>query len=209
MKNLQKAGLKIKLSKCQFFKSHLHYLGHRIWANGLEPLSEKLEAIRNLGPDKNVDQACHILGLLGYYRSFIPAFVDITLPITSLLKKNTPFVWLDKCQQTLDYQRKYSLTSWYYNFQIQISYTYCIWMPPIMHTPAFFANLSIVTEILGQLPIFQAPSQHKTRVGVQLKKKLMLYWKLCNVLNTIFKAWSVPSTATTNPYNHFLPEEWR
>ena len=26
----QKAGLKIKLSKCQFFKTHLHYLGHRI-----------------------------------------------------------------------------------------------------------------------------------------------------------------------------------
>ena len=34
----QKAGLKIKLSKCQFFKTHLHYLGHRISVNGLEPL---------------------------------------------------------------------------------------------------------------------------------------------------------------------------
>ena len=36
----QKAGLNIKLSKYQFFKSHLHYLGHRISANGLEPLPE-------------------------------------------------------------------------------------------------------------------------------------------------------------------------
>ena len=26
----QKASLEIKLSKCQFFKTHLHYLGHRI-----------------------------------------------------------------------------------------------------------------------------------------------------------------------------------
>ena len=26
----KEAGLKIKLSKCQFFKTHLHYLGHRI-----------------------------------------------------------------------------------------------------------------------------------------------------------------------------------
>ena len=26
----QKAGLKIKLSKCHFFKAHLHYLAHRI-----------------------------------------------------------------------------------------------------------------------------------------------------------------------------------
>ena len=86
----QKAGLKIKLSKCQFFKSHLHYLGHRISANGLEPLPEKLKAIRNLAPTKNIDKAHHILGLLGYYRSFAPAFANITLPLTNLLKKNNP-----------------------------------------------------------------------------------------------------------------------
>ena len=99
----KEAGLKIKLSKCQFFKTHLHYLGHRILADGLEPLPEKLEAIKNLAPAKNVDEACQILGLLGYYRSFVPAFSDITLPITSLLKKNTPFMCPEKCQLTLDY----------------------------------------------------------------------------------------------------------
>ena len=60
-KKVQKASLKIKLSKCQFFKTHLHYLGHRISANGLEPLPEKLKAIRNLPPTRNVDEACHIL----------------------------------------------------------------------------------------------------------------------------------------------------
>ena len=90
------AGLKIKLSKCQFFKTHLHYLGHRISADRLEPLPETLEAIRNLAPTKNVDEGHQILGLLGYYRSFVPTFSDITLPITSLLKKNTPFVWSEK-----------------------------------------------------------------------------------------------------------------
>ena len=95
----QKAGLKIKLSKCQFFQSCLHYLGHRISANSLEPLPEKLKAIRNLPPAKNIDKACHILVLLGYYRSFIPAFANITLPLTNLLKKNTSFIWSDKCQQ--------------------------------------------------------------------------------------------------------------
>ena len=106
LKKFQKAGLKIKLSKCQFLKGHLHYLGHRISANGLEPLPEELKTIRNLAPTKSVDEACHILGLLGYYRSFVPAFADITLPITSLLKKNTPFIWSDKCQQALDYLKE-------------------------------------------------------------------------------------------------------
>ena len=106
LEKFQKVVLKIKLNKCQFFKTHLHYFGHRISAKGLEPIPEKLEAIRNLTPARNIDEAHHILGLLGYYRSFIPAFADITLPITSLLKKNTPFGWSDKCQQVLDYLKK-------------------------------------------------------------------------------------------------------
>ena len=89
---IKEAGLKIKLSKCRFFKMHLHYLRHRISADGLEPLPEKPEAIKNLAPAKNMDEACQILGLLGYYRSFVPAVADITLPITNLLKKNTPFM---------------------------------------------------------------------------------------------------------------------
>ena len=96
-KKFQKAGLKIKINKCQFFKTHLHYLGHRTSANGLEPLPEKLEVIKNLTPARNVNETRQILGLLGYYRSFVPAFADITLPITSLLKKNRPFVWSEKC----------------------------------------------------------------------------------------------------------------
>ena len=102
----QNAGLKVKIIKCQFFKTHLHYLGHRISANGLEPMPEKLEAIKNLAPARNVDEVCQILGLLGYYRLFLPAFANITLPITSLLKKNTPFVWSDKYQLTLEYLKE-------------------------------------------------------------------------------------------------------
>ena len=84
----------------------MHYLGHRISANGLEPLPEKLKMIKNLAPARNVDEAHQMLGLLGYYRSFVPAFADITLPITSLLKKNTPFVWSDKCQLALVYLKE-------------------------------------------------------------------------------------------------------
>ena len=98
--------LNVVFEKCQFFKSHLHYLGHRISANGLEPLPGKLKAIRNLAPAKNIDEAHHILGLLEYYRSFIPAFANITLPLTVLLKKNTPFIWSDKCQQALEYLKE-------------------------------------------------------------------------------------------------------
>ena len=102
----KEAGLKIKLSKCQFFKTQLHYLGHKISADGLELLQEKLEVIKNIAPTKNMDEACQILGLLGYYRSLTPAFADITIHITNLLKNNTPFIWSKECQLTLDYLKE-------------------------------------------------------------------------------------------------------
>ena len=84
----------------------MHYLGHRISADHLESLPEKLNVIKNLAPTKNMDEACQILGLLGYYRSFIPAFGNITLPITNLLKRNTPFMWSKECQDTLNYLKE-------------------------------------------------------------------------------------------------------
>ena len=148
------------------FKTHLHYVGHRISANGLEPLPEKLKAMKNPAPTRNVDEACQILGSLRYYRSFIPAFANITLPITSLLKKNTLFVWSDKCQLALEYLKEIFCNKPLYNFWTQISYTYCIQMPPITCILASFTNWLITAKILGQLHIFQTPSQHKTRVGV-------------------------------------------
>ena len=52
---------------------------------------------------------------------------------------------------------------------------YCIQMCLIMHIQVSFANQLTMTKILGRLHIFQAHSQHKTEVGVQQKKKLMLY----------------------------------
>ena len=42
--HLQEAGLKMKCSKCDFFKSEIHYLGHLISPEGISPLPNKLEA---------------------------------------------------------------------------------------------------------------------------------------------------------------------
>ena len=83
LNRFKSASLKIKLRKFQFFKTQLHYLGHKISANRLELLHEKHGAIKKLAPAKNVDKAHQILGLLGYYQSFEPAFADITIPITN------------------------------------------------------------------------------------------------------------------------------
>ena len=42
---LKAAGLKLKESKCDFFKKEIHYLGHLISDEGIHPLPEKLDTI--------------------------------------------------------------------------------------------------------------------------------------------------------------------
>ena len=45
---LRKAGLKLKNSKCNYFKTHVQYLGHLVSGNGIKPLPEKLESVKKM-----------------------------------------------------------------------------------------------------------------------------------------------------------------
>ena len=47
-KCLSKAGLKIKLSKCLFFKEKIHYLGHLVSGASILPLTDKTEVLMKL-----------------------------------------------------------------------------------------------------------------------------------------------------------------
>ena len=69
---LQDAKLKLKLSKCNFFKKHLHYLGHLVSADGLLPTVEKTVAIKDLAPPTNVHEVQVVMGMFNYYHKFIP-----------------------------------------------------------------------------------------------------------------------------------------
>ena len=95
-------GLKLKPSKCDLFKLHIEYLGHLISGTGIYLLKQNVQAILNLAPPSNVTQVRHILGLASYYRKFTAMFSSIVSPITSLTKKNVPFVWTAVCQTALD-----------------------------------------------------------------------------------------------------------
>ena len=81
---LQKAGLKLKLQKCSFFKKHIQYLGHLISDKGIQPLQEKLESIAKMPVPQNTKQVKQFLRLVGYYRKFVPHFSDIARPLTQL-----------------------------------------------------------------------------------------------------------------------------
>ena len=95
---LKAAGLKLKLEKCCFFKKHIQYLGHLISAEGIQPLPEKLKSIAKMPAPKNPKEVKQFLGLVGYYRKFIPRFADISRVLTHLMKKDVEFKWTPKCE---------------------------------------------------------------------------------------------------------------
>ena len=103
---LREADLKLKASKCNFFKKHIQYLGHLISGEGIEPLPEKLEAVRKMPPPTTPKEVRQFLGLVGYYRKFVPKFADIARPLTNLTKLDVPYEWTTRCQEAFEFLKQ-------------------------------------------------------------------------------------------------------
>ena len=99
---LWEAGLKMKCSKCDFFKCEIHYLGHLISPEGISPLPNKLDSIRHMPVPNSAKEIKQFLGLTGYYRKFVPRFADISRPLTTLTKKDVKFKWTSACQKSFE-----------------------------------------------------------------------------------------------------------
>ena len=103
---LREADLKLKASKCNFFKKHIQYLGHLVSGEGIEPLPEKLEAVRKMPPPTTPKEVRQFLGLVGYYRKFVPKFADIARPLTNLTKLDIPYEWTNRCQEAFEFLKE-------------------------------------------------------------------------------------------------------
>ena len=99
---LRAAGLKLKMSKCEFLKREVNYLGHLVSASGIKPDPQKVSAIQNLGAPSTVKDVRSFIGMCSYYRRFIPNFAKIAKPLTELTKKNRRFDWSDQCQTAFE-----------------------------------------------------------------------------------------------------------
>ena len=90
-KRLEAVDLKMKRSKCDFFKKHIHYLGHLISADGIRSLKDKLGTIHDIPAPHNSKEVKQFLGLAGYYRKFVPQLADLSRPLAQLTCKDRVF----------------------------------------------------------------------------------------------------------------------
>ena len=116
-KNLERHNLKLKPSKCEFFKECVTYLGHVVSADGIQTDPSKTEAVKNWPVPKNTKDVRKFLGFTGYYRRFVKEYASIVRPLNDLLvghptnahgkkkpssEKATPFKWTDEQQQSFE-----------------------------------------------------------------------------------------------------------
>ena len=59
------------MSKCDFYKDRIQYLGHIISEEGIFVDPDKIEAIMNWPTPRNVTDVRYFMGLAGYYKRFI------------------------------------------------------------------------------------------------------------------------------------------
>ena len=79
-------GLKLKPSKCNFFRTEISYLGHKVSAAGMELGTEGLKGIAEIAPPTTYIQVHKFLGATGYFRRFIKGYARIAKPLNDLLQ---------------------------------------------------------------------------------------------------------------------------
>ena len=80
----QEHGLKLKLSKCEVFKTKINYLAHHMSKRGVLPSKKNLEAITQCPPPDTYTKVKSFVGLVCHYRCFIKGFTNIAAPLYNL-----------------------------------------------------------------------------------------------------------------------------
>lgn len=89
------AGITLKLSKCNFLKESIDYLGFEVCAAGIRPGKSKINAVDVFPRPTDQHKVRQFLGLCSFFRRFIRGFSSIARPLTQLLKKDAKWHWAD------------------------------------------------------------------------------------------------------------------
>ncbi|MBW0591869.1 hypothetical protein O181_131584 [Austropuccinia psidii MF-1] len=93
LQRLRDNNLFAKASKCVFHASSVEYLGYVVSSDGLKMDSSKVQQILNWPQPKNIKALQSFLGFANFYHCFIKNYSKKISALTSLLKKDSPFIF--------------------------------------------------------------------------------------------------------------------
>lgn len=113
-RRLRKYGIIINTTKCVFGQTTVNFLGYQVSNGGVFPLPEKVDAVSNFPKPETAKQLRKFLGMLNFYRIFIPKAADFQAPLNDLLngsiKGNAPIIWNTEAEKAF-YECKTSLAN--------------------------------------------------------------------------------------------------
>ncbi|MEL6988111.1 MAG: ribonuclease H family protein [Bacteroidota bacterium] len=83
----------MKKEKCSFLNKEVHYLGHKINAEGIHASDEKITAIDNFSVPKNKKELSTFCGMIKYYHRFLPSISKVMSPLFALEKVKSDSEW--------------------------------------------------------------------------------------------------------------------
>jgi hypothetical protein len=102
--------VKLNLKKCVFGVPRGMLLGYIVSQRGIEANPEKVAALEQMGPIRDLKGVQKVLGCLATLSRFISRLGEKGLPLYRLLKKHERFSWTVEAQEALD-KLKASLAS--------------------------------------------------------------------------------------------------
>jgi hypothetical protein len=99
---LRKEQLFLKLSKCEFGKTSLIYLGHIFGGGELKIDPSKVKVILEWSRPNNVTEVRSFLGVAQYWRKFIANFSSIAAPLHAVTSVKKGFQFGGKQHQAFD-----------------------------------------------------------------------------------------------------------
>ena len=108
MERLTKYNLKLKLSKCSFFKKEIKFVGHMISHNRISPCKSYINKVIKLKRPRKSEIGSFV-GFVGWLSKYCFRLKNALEPISRLKKKNVEYQWTEEqerafilCQQIID-----------------------------------------------------------------------------------------------------------
>lgn len=82
---LKQYGILINTSKCVLGQKEVKFLGYQVSASGTRPLDTNVQAIQEFTIPKTVKELRRFLGMLNFYRRFVPNAAKLQAPLNAVL----------------------------------------------------------------------------------------------------------------------------
>ncbi len=134
VKCVGEAGLTVKMSKSEFWKKYLDYLGHRVGCGRMAVPEARVKHMAQYGRPKTKKQLRSFLGSIGYYRQFMPSFAEhlSLLTLSTSLSSPHTVVWTGEMDAAFRHLRKLLCKHVLLMYLLMMMYLYCVLMPLVV-----------------------------------------------------------------------------